>query len=297
MGVVSHWYFRPKYGLAQGMDIWDMTAMPPDSGGDTDSSFSSDALSDAAIRLLADPANVSRRFFMWVHYFDPHALYVAHAEAPDFKKGASSWAKPAYDGEVWFTDHHLGRLLDFIAAQPWGKRTAIIVTADHGETFDEHGMNWHGVDLWQQLVHVPLVMYVPGAPPRRVKAKRSLVDLVPTVLDLMGLPQPPDGELSGESTALAVVGPPSYVPDERDIFLDMPWGPQVSQHRAIIHGPTPGMKLMSEGGPVFLLYDLEKDPWELDNLSRKDRAAFQMMRGVFEDKLGSLHEIHVDPKP
>ena len=77
MGVVSHWYFKPKYGLAQGMDIWDMSAMPPDRRATSDSSVTSDALSDAAIRLLSNPANTSGRFFMWVHYFDPHANYVA----------------------------------------------------------------------------------------------------------------------------------------------------------------------------------------------------------------------------
>jgi arylsulfatase A-like enzyme len=297
MGVVSHWYFKPKYGLAQGMDVWDMSAMPADSAGDTDSSFSSNALSDAAIRLLSDPANTSRRFFMWVHYFDPHALYVSHPEAPDFHKGATNWAKPAYDGEVWFTDHHLGRLIDFIESQSFGKKTAIIITADHGEAFDEHGMNWHGVDLWEPLVHVPLIMYVPGAKPHRVKARRSLIDIVPTVLDLMGLPQPEGDELSGLSTAAQVVGPEGTTEEDRDVYLDMPWGPNVSQHRAIIHGPTPGVKLMSEGGPVFLLYDLSKDPGEVDNLARRDRTLFAEMRSVFDDKLSTLHEIHVDPAP
>ncbi len=297
MGVVSHWYFKPKFGLAQGMDLWDMSAMPPDSSGDTDSSSSSEQLSDAAIRLLQDPANVSHRFFMWVHYFDPHALYVAHPEAPDFKKGASNWARPAYDGEVWFTDHHLGRLFDFIESQPWGKQTAIIVTADHGEIFDEHGMNWHGVDLWDPLVHVPLVVYVPGAKPHRVRVKRSLIDVVPTVLDLMGLPQPSQDELSGESMANSIVGDGTAGNEERDVYMDMPAGPNVSQHRAIIHGETPGMKLMHEGGPVFLMFDLASDPHEVNTLNRKDRDEFTRMREVFDEKLASLHEIHVDPAP
>ena len=119
------------------------------------------------------------------------------------RKGATSWSKPAYNGEVWFTDHHLGRLLDFIAAQPFGKKTAIIVTADHGEAFDEHGMNWHGVDLWDPLVHVPLLIYVPGAKPRRISVKRSQIDLVPTVLDLMGLPQPPDEHCAVQGGCMA----------------------------------------------------------------------------------------------
>jgi choline-sulfatase len=279
------------------MDIWDMSAMPDNSSGDVDSSSTSDEESDAVIRLLSDPVNVSRRFFLWVHYFDPHALYVPHAGAPDFRRGATNWAKPLYDGEVWFTDKNLGRVFDFIDSQPWGKKTAIILTADHGEAFDEHGMNYHGVDLWEPVVRVPLIFYVPGTKPHRINKKRSAIDLVPTLLDLMGLPQPPDGELSGESNAGAIVAPDEVTIDERDVYMDMPWGPNVSQHRALIHGQSPGMKLMSEGGPVFFLFDLSRDEAEVDELSRRDRASFGRTFTAFEEKLASLHEIHVDPAP
>ncbi|MCL2448433.1 MAG: sulfatase-like hydrolase/transferase [Polyangiaceae bacterium] len=297
MGVASHWYFQPKYGLTQGMDLWDMTAMPRETSHDVDSSVTSDRLTDAAIRLLSDPTNVDRRFFFWGHYFDPHANYVAHAGAPDFHSGARGWAKPAYDGEVWFTDHHLGRLFDFVAAQPWAERTAIVVTADHGEAFEEHGMNWHGVDLWEPLVRVPLIVYVPGTKAHRVAPKRSLVDLVPTILDLLGIDAPQGGELSGTSTAAAIVSPeaPGAL-DERDVFIDMPAGPQVSQHRAIIHGDTPGMKLLSEGAAWYFLFDLSRDPGELNDLAR-DKAKFSDLREVFDAKLSTLHTIHVAPAP
>jgi choline-sulfatase len=293
MGVASHWYFKPKYGLSQGMEVWDMSAMPSESGGDVDSSVTSSQLTDAAIGLLSEPGNVAHRFFLWVHYFDPHANYVQHPGAPDFRAGAKGWAKPLYDGEVWFTDHHIGRLLDFIASQPWGQKTAIVVTADHGEAFDEHGMNWHGVDLWEPLVHVPLVVYVPGAKPHRVMVKRSLIDLVPTALDLMNLPQPPAGELSGQSNALAILSPDDASIEERDVYLDMPAGPQVSQHRAFIHGETPGLKLMQEWTTVYLLYDLARDPGELSDLSR-DRATLNEMLGAYEEKLSSLHVVPVN---
>ncbi len=293
MGAAPHWYFKPRYGLGQGMDVWDLSAMPPESGGDTDSAVTSARLTDAAIRLLSDADNTQSRFFLWVHYFDPHANYVTHPEAPDFRAGAKGWAKPAYDGEVWFTDHHLGRLFDFIESQPWGKKTAIVLTADHGEAFDEHGMNWHGVDLWEPLIRVPLVAYVPGAKPHRVAAKRSLIDLVPTLLDVMGLAQPGAGELSGESNASAIASPEDAV-EERDVYMDMPAGPQVSQHRALIHGDTPGLKLMSEGGPLYLLYDLARDPGELNDLSR-DRATLAAMKSVYEQKVAGLHALSVNP--
>jgi len=293
MGAASHWYFKPKYGLSQGIDEWDMSAMPPNPNMDVDSNISSPQLTDAAIRLLSNPENASHRFFLWVHYFDPHANYMPHPEAPSFTAGAKSWARPAYDGEVWFTDHHIGRLLDFIASQPWADRTAIVVTADHGEAFDEHGMNWHGVDLWEPLIHVPLIFYVPGVEPHRVFPKRSLIDLVPTLLDLMNLPQPPAGELSGESNALAIVAPEEPV-EERDVYMDMPTGPQVPQHRALIHGDTPGFKLMQEWMSVYFLYDLSKDPGELSDLSR-DRGKLRELMGAYEDKLATLHVIPVNP--
>jgi len=97
--------------------------------------------------------------------------------------------------------------------------------------------------------------------------------------------------------AASIVGSGDAVNEERDIYIDMPAGPNVSQHRAIMHGPTPGMKLMSEGGPVFLLFDLASDPHEVNNLTRKDRDELLRMREVFDEKLSSLHEIHVDPAP
>jgi choline-sulfatase len=294
MGVASHWYFKPKYGLAQGMDLWDLSALRSDSEGDADSSVTSDLLSDTAISLLSEPSNVDKRFFLWIHYFDPHAPYVPHAEAPDFRAGAKSWGKPLYDGEVWYTDHHIGRLIDFIESTPWGARTAIALTSDHGEAFDEHGMSWHGVDLWEPLVRVPLIVYVPGVKPHRIAAKRSLIDLAPTLLDLMGLPQPPPGELSGESCASEIVDPKGTPSEERDVFLDMPTGPRVSKHQAIIHGPTPGQKLLHEGGPVYLVFDLNNDPGELNDLSRSRPVVAEMFE-AYQEKLATLHEVRVDP--
>jgi arylsulfatase A-like enzyme len=165
-----------------------------------------------------------------------------------------------------------------------------VVTADHGEAFDEHGMSYHGVDLWEPVVRVPLLIYVPGAKPRRVQANRSLVDLVPTMLDLLGLPVPID-EVSGESTLSAVLD--DAPADERDVLLDMPWGTEVPQKRALLSGPSPGLKLLHEFGPTYLLYDLERDPGELNDLST-DRTALARMMGLYEEKLASLHEVRVD---
>jgi arylsulfatase A-like enzyme len=99
-------------------------------------------------------------------------------------------AKRLYDAEIAFTDAHGGRLLDAIAKAPWGARTAVVVTSDHGEAFGEHKMWRHGYELWEPLVHVPLLVHLPGASPVRIAARRSAIDVTPTLLDLMGVPAP-----------------------------------------------------------------------------------------------------------
>ena len=94
-----------------------------------------------------------------------------------------------------FTDQHVGKLLDFIASKPWASRTVIIVTSDHGEEFGEHQMTRHGFEVWETLVHVPLMVVAPGAQPRaRSTSLRSGIDLAPTILDLFGVAGDPSFE-------------------------------------------------------------------------------------------------------
>jgi len=301
-GAASHWYFNAWSGLTQGMQEWDLSAKPASGQGDTDTSVTSKELTDAALRLLAKPENTSSRFFMWVHYFDPHAQYDAHPGAPSFvdpdapSAGGVAAAKAAYDGEVWFVDHHLGRLLDEIAARPWGARTAIVVTADHGEAFNDHNMSWHGGELWESLVRVPLLVVVPGTKPHHVAVKRSHIDLTPTILDLFKLPRPGPGELSGESMAGDLLAPEGAALPERDVYLDMPIGPYTAMRRGIIHGETPGMKLLHFGGNLYNLYDLAKDPGETTDLAG-DRSRFEPVFEAFQAKRARLKEIEVKADP
>jgi arylsulfatase A-like enzyme len=285
-GAASHWYFLPWSGLSQGMDAWDLAARPGEGQGDNDTSVTSKEVSDVAIRMMKKPENVGRRFFAWFHYFDPHEQYMPHDDAPSFGTGN----KAAYDGEVWFTDKHIGRLLDYVASQPWGARTAIVVTADHGETFGEHNMRWHGYELWEPLVHVPFFIYVPGVAPSRVPVKRSHVDFVPTLLDVLGIAQPAAGELSGVSDAPDLVSHGVY--DERDVMLDMPPGPFTGMRQGLIHGATPGMKLIRFESGAYSLFDLVNDPDEKEDLA-SDKERLAPMVDLFLAKRAGLAEIVV----
>src|ERR1019366_5076994 len=114
---------------------------------------------------------------------------------------------------VQFTDQYVGKLLDFIAARSWASRTVIIVTADHGEEFGEHGMTRHGFEVWETLVHVPLMVVAPGAKPHHVEPMRSGIDLAPTLLELFGLPSEPSFE--GRSLVGEIYG---AAPEERDVI-------------------------------------------------------------------------------
>ncbi len=304
MGAASHWYFVPWSGLTQAMDEWDTSAMPGNGQGDVDTSVTSEQLTDAAIRMLSKRKDASSdagdgRFFMWVHYFDPHEQYMPHPDAPpELSAEADSPAKKvkaAYDAEVWFTDHHIGRLLDFIGQQAWGGDTAVVVTSDHGETFGEHGMSFHGGELWEPLVRVPLVVYFPGARPHHVPVKRSHVDLVPTILDLLGVPLPPEGELSGRSLLPDLVAPDDDSFEERDVFIDMPVGPFTGMRRALITGKTPGLKLYQLAPNQFSLFDLENDPGELEDVVLADRDRFAALLRRFNEVRAQIKEQTVTP--
>ncbi len=301
-GAASHWYFAAWSGLTQGFDDFDLSAKPPSGQGDTDTSTTSKELADVALHQLARKANTSGRFFAWYHFFDPHAQYMPHEGAPDFRgdaKGGSAIMKAQYEGEVWFTDKHVGRILDFIAAQPWGERTAIVVTADHGETFAEHGMSFHGVDVWEPLVRVPLLVYLPGAAAHHVPVKRGHIDLVPTLMDVAGLEKAGDGELSGESMLDDLLAAPGEDFAERNVSIDMPPGPYTGLRRGILTGKTPGMKLVSSGGAQYQLFDLTADPGELEDLAG-DPAKLAPVVDAFQQARSRMKEIYVkpdEPKP
>ncbi len=249
---------------------------------------SADKLSDAALKLLADPEATKGRFFLWVHYLDCHADYLPHADGPSF--GTSQ--RDLYDGEIAFTDRNLGRVLDAIAAAPWGAKTAVIVTSDHGEAFSEHKMVRHGFELWEELVRVPLLIHVPGVALARVATRRSAIDLTPTMLELMGVARPSGVDndfVSGVSLLPDLVSTPGAAPELRDVFIDMPAGPYNDARRALIHED---LKLISSGGTRVEVYDLAKDAGERRDLGG-DPEQVKQIQPYYEAVKAKLREIKV----
>jgi len=248
MGVMAHLYFKGA-GFDQGFDDWKLVpGITFDANTDRD--ITSPQSESVAEGLLGDPANESRRFFFWAHFLDPHDLYLRH-EGIDWGKDA----RDRYDGEVTFTDRYVGKLLDFIAAKPWASRTIIIVTSDHGEEFGEHGMTRHGFEVWETLVHVPLMVVAPGVAPGHIDVLRSAIDLAPTILDFFGVA--PDPSFEGQSLAKEIYGVPA---EERDVVVDLPMTSDNGRRRAILHGDD---KLICFDNDTYCkLFDLAADALE-----------------------------------
>jgi arylsulfatase A-like enzyme len=300
LAATTHHYFRSgRKGFEQGFDVWDTSAIPVTSL-DNETAVTSGHLSTAAIALL-DRSRSKGRFFAWFHYLDPHSPYVPHEGAPNFAAMTDPRLRiPAerapYDGEVWFTDKQIGRVLAHVARQPWANETAIILTADHGEAFGEHGHWKHGRELWEPLVRVPLLVYVPGTTPRRIDVKRSHIDLVPTVLELMGIAAGERTALRGKSLLADIqAAKAGRALEERDVYMDMPEGQLTAARRAIVTGRSPGLKLIDLGtgvGPArYALYDLERDPAETNNLAAGDSIRLGNALAVLQRLRANLQEL------
>lgn len=284
ISVQGHWYFDEGYGLGRGFDVLDMSAAPEEEQEEGDKTVNSKELTDAAIRQLEDPKNTAGRFFLWVHYLDPHANYVKH---PDFDFGNDERAR--YDGEIAFTDHHIGRLLDAVEARGLAGKTAVIFTSDHGEAFGEHGMMRHGFEVWDEIVRVPLVVHVPGRAPGRVTARRSLIDLTPTVLELFGVTVEPAGFLRGTSWLADLANPGAAA--ARPVFIDMPAGPYNGDRQAFIEND---IKITTSNTRTMGVFDLAKDPGEKNNLMR-DAALAQRVHARFLEFRRELDTVKVTP--
>jgi choline-sulfatase len=270
MSGQAHMYMKPESGLAQGFSVWKVVdGITFDNK--TDNHVTSQKLTPLAIDML-EAMPKDKRFFMYLHYMDPHDQYIKHKEAPDF----GNKARDRYDSEMFYTDLWIGKLLDYMKAQPWWERTTVIVSADHGEAFGEHKIFRHAFELWDVLTQVPLFIRAPGATPRRIDVPRSAIDLAPTVLELAGVQA--EHDFVGKSLVAEIYG--AAEPESRPVILDLPADSNNPERHALIAGKY---KLyVFERGWRKDLYDLEKDPGETTNLAKKEPEKFSEMVALWE---------------
>jgi arylsulfatase A-like enzyme/Flp pilus assembly protein TadD len=209
-------------------------------------------------------------WFAWVHLYDPHEPY----RAPE--PYASRFAP--YDAEVAYTDAMLGKLLADLRAARQLDHTLVLVAGDHGESLGERGERSHGVFAYEATLHIPWIVWA-GA---RLHARAwdgvsRLIDLAPTVLDLIGRTAPSEFEGRSLVDALAAdetASPPAYF-EAMDANLTRNWAPLtgiVSDHQKLIDLPRPE------------LYDLRADPQETSNLFGREGERARTLQAVLQTK-------------
>jgi arylsulfatase A-like enzyme len=279
--VVSHWFVGRRYGLDQGFDTFDQTLARGEDG------VTSPDLTKRALQYLGNVAG--EPYFLWVHYFDPHFTYVRHPEfgfvddpnglAParltnielrDAEPALADDAVPnpfsvdtvraIYDEEIAYTDAAIGNLVDGITGMNFRRPTVTVFTADHGEYFMERGRFGHGRDVYDELVHVPLIVW--GSIEEQLQGLRiaRTVEIASVAHTLAELAQVGDNPFQGEDL-LAV---PETSRRTRPSFSEGNYAWGADERKIMVEWE--GWKLIRNlDDDRFELYDLSRDPREREN--------------------------------
>ena len=205
--------------------------------------------------------------FVWVHLYDPHDPY----EPPE--PFATTYKERPYDGEIAYADSALGEFVAYLKKQGWYEGALLVVAADHGEGLGDHKEDTHGIFLYDTTTHVPLIVKLPSeqVKGREVGAQVRTIDILPTILDVVGAKAP--ARLDGESlrpyfAGTETAGRTAF--GETDYPLRFGWAPLRSVRDS-------GMKFIEAPRPE--LYDLHSDPKELHNNYAPQDGNVQRLRG------------------
>ena len=230
-------------------------------------SYDAEERTDVTLALAERIASEGERpTLFWVHYFDVHEPY------EDTSLGTA--ALDRYDGEIRNVDRALGRLLEGMEER-LEREIVLIVTADHGEEFRDHGGVYHGSTLYDEQVRVPLLVRAPGFEPRHVEAPVELVDAAPTALGLLGVGVP--GTMRGDDLRAMMLG---RTREAGPAFAG------VGRKRMVVRWPHKLIADLRFG--LYQLYDLAADPDERHNLAGQEPALREALTGELYAWIDSL---------
>jgi arylsulfatase A-like enzyme/Flp pilus assembly protein TadD len=257
-----------RFGLGQGFDVYD------DNYG-THNAMELFFVERPAEKVIAPAMKwISRqqgKWFAWIHLFDAHQAYLP--PAPFNKR----YKHDLYSGEAAYIDHSLKRLFDFLEARQAMNNTVIVITGDHGEALGEKGEETHSYFAYNNTIHIPLILYIPGAGVKQVQENVCHIDIFPTLCDILDIDTP--RHLQGESLLPIIAGNKRK---RRNIYfesltpyLNRGWAPL----RGFIRGDTKFIDL-----PIPEVYDIAKDPDETVNLAAQSNLK-QLKRDLTKLKL------------
>jgi len=276
--LISAFVLGSQFGLDQGFDFYDdaflsETGSPgPGKGAGAKppgilNERPADRVCDSALAWLEDHARgKGDGFFLWVHFWDPHEPY---DPPPRFLRESGS----AYLGEVAFVDEQVGRLLAELETLGLDDDTIVILIGDHGEGLGDHGEETHACFVYDSTLHVPLIIRAPGAitAGTTVSSQVRVIDVAPTVLDLLGLP--PREDVQGTSLLPLARGERTENLSAYSETLVPRYDYHFSQLRSLRRG---GWKYIHAPRPE--LYRVLDDPGETQNLAADEPDLVDTMR-------------------
>lgn len=277
-GFVGAFVLDRRWGIAQGFDHYfddfDLADFEMSAGLDAAQRPGSDVV-DRALAWLTDGDD--RPFLAWVHLYDPHSPYVP---PEPYRSRFPSTLQGAYDGEVAVTDAQVGRLVDHLRAADRLDDTIIVVVGDHGESLGEHGEQQHGFFVYDAAVRIPLIIAGPGVPARAVTDQVRIVDVMPTVLGLLGAEPPPDVQgvslmPLGRGEELGLVG------------FSETWYPRYHYGWSDLAAVRDG-RFKFIAAPRRELYDLQTDPGETTNLAASNPRVADALEKVLRNMTTQL---------
>jgi len=259
-----------RFGLDRGFDFYDDAMGGRISARVGFAERPADRVVDAALGWLEAAPD---RFFLWVHFYDPHANYSPPAGF------ASAFASRPYAGEIAFVDAQLGRLLDEIHSRWPHGGTLVAITSDHGESLGEHRESTHSYTLYEATQRIPLLMSGPGLPHGlTVEAPVGLIDVAPTLLAFAGAE--PLYETTGRDLRPLIDGEKRnegvYYLETLATYLDYGWSPLLGLR-------TADFKYIR--APRSELYDLRADPKELHNLAASQPETARRLDRLLSERL------------
>jgi arylsulfatase A-like enzyme/Tfp pilus assembly protein PilF len=261
------------FGFGQGFDLFD-EEFHESSGDEQGAERPAGEVADAAVRwLTASERGRSAPFFVWTHFYDPHAPY---APPPPYTQ---SFAGRPYDGEIAYTDAQIDRVLDAVRQSGQDKNTVVIVLADHGEGLGEHRELTHAVLIYESTMRIPLIVSGAGIPAGRVVSTRvGTIDLLPTTMRVLGFEA--DRQLLGRDLTPLIEGQSL---EDRPIYLESLFG-RLNCRWATLRGWVNGdWKLIAGATPE--LYNIADDPAEQRDLAASEpervaRMTAQLRRAI-----------------
>lgn len=275
VGIWRNGWVAPNFGFQQGFNTYVRPRPLPGPNGFQKRTASASSLVGTDEDLTRAAAEFLRayghkRFFLYLHYMDVHQ-YAYDEVSGRFGTSYSD----VYDNAIHWVDRNVGELLRDLQERDLLRKTILIVSADHGEGFREHGFEGHARTLYREVAEVPLIISLPFelSPGIVVPQTVANVDIWPTVLDLLGLPALPDADGRSLLPLIEAAARGDSVAFDRPAFaeIDRAWGrPNKDSDRliAVTQGPYRATRQLAPGKEQDVeYYDHSQDPWEAKNLA------------------------------